>query len=217
MSTPRQRFIGDILFYLQMFFAFSMGIAQALRMLTTTEGVNVTWLVFWGIFLIINLSLSYRAHQTLPSRITKQTFIVYATWTALMVGNVIVFIWQDVGIWKNIDTMTALLAGTGIAVTLLIGRLNALPISDPLIRGYLAVFFKGLPQLTLAYSVWQHGGAGLSVTAVIVGHITICTRLGQIFLSLREAGWDRNRLGSAISEIANEGSWIVVTIVWLLR
>ena len=41
-------------------------------------------------------------------------------------------------------------------------------------------------------------------------------RLGQLVFSIREAGWDRNRMGSLISEVANEGSWIVATVVWLL-
>ena len=168
-------------------------------------------------FLLINLSLSYRAHQVLPSRVTKQTVIVYATWAVVLVITVLVFLWQGTTIWSEIDTLTAILATAGIVLTLTVGRMQGLPVVDPVVRGYLAVFFKGLPQLTLAYSIWQYGGEGLSVVAVLVGHITVCTRLGQIFLSLREAGWDRNRQGSAISEIANEGSWIVVTIVWLIR
>jgi hypothetical protein len=84
------------------------------------------------------------------------------------------------------------------------------------IRGYLAVFFKGVPQLTLAVNILMVGGAGVSVFGILTGHITICSRLGQLVMSLREAGWDRNRKGSLISEIANEGSWIVVTIAWFV-
>ena len=213
----KTRLLGDSLFYVQLLAASSFGIAQAWLMLTTTEGVISTWLAFWGIFLIINLSLSYRAHQVKPSRISKQTLIVYAVWTAIMTINVGVFLWQDQDIWNAVDTLTAVLATAGIALTLLVGYLKGLPIADPLIRGYLAVFFKAVPQFTLGYSIWVDGGEGLSVVAVIIGHITICTRLGQIFLSLKEAGWDRNRQGSEISEVANELSLIVVTIVWLIR
>ncbi len=213
----KTRLLGDGLFYIQILAATTFGIAQAWLMLTTTEGVIFTWLAFWGIFLLINLSLSYRAHQVKPSRITKQTVIVYAIWTAIMTLNIGVFLWQDEDIWNDVDTLTSSLAIAGITLTLLIGFLKRLPITDPLIRGYLAVFFKAVPQFTLAYSVWVNGGQGLSLAAVVIGHITICTRLGQIFLSMREAGWDRNRQGSAISEVANELSLIVVTIVWLMR
>jgi hypothetical protein len=37
-----------------------------------------------------------------------------------------------------------------------------------------------------------------------------------LYFSIREAGWDRNRIGSALSEAANEISWVVTTIVWLM-
>lgn len=213
----KTRLIGDSLFYIQILAACSFGFAQAWLMFSTTEGVIFTWLAFWGVFLAINLSLSVRAHQVKPSRITKQTVIVYAIWTLIMSTNVLVFLWHDTDIWNEVDTLTSLLATAGIALTLVIGRLKRLPLMDPLVRGYLAVFFKALPQFTLAYSIWQDGGDGISVVGVLIGHITICTRLGQIFLSLREAGWDRNRQGSAISEVANEISLIAVTIVWLIR
>ena len=62
----------------------------------------------------------------------------------------------------------------------------------------------------------MRGGAGLAGAAVITGHITILPRLGQLWFSIKEAGWDRNRHGSALSELANEASWLVATLVWLL-
>ena len=216
-AESKHRLLGDVLYYLQIFFALSMGISQAWKMLKSTEGIILTWFVFWGLFLLINLSLSYKAHLVQPSRITKQTVTVYAVWTVLMTTNIGVFLWQDNVGWKPVDTLTSVLAGLGIALTLGIGKLRNLPLLDPIIRGWIAVMFKALPQLTLAYSIWLEGGDGLAAIAVVVGHITICTRLGQIFLSLREAGWDRNRVGSAISEAANELSMIILTVVWLIR
>jgi hypothetical protein len=216
INTNRARTVGDILFFVQIASALGFGISQALLMLTTTEGVSMTWLVFWGVFLLINLSLSIRAHDVQPSRITRQTVITYATWSAMMILDVAVYAWHDPDIWTAIDTWTTLAALAGIAVTLLIGRRRRLSVFDPVIRGYLAVFFKGVPQLTLAVNILMVGGAGVSVFGILTGHITICSRLGQLVMSLREAGWDRNRKGSLISEIANEGSWIVVTIAWFV-
>lgn len=212
----RQRYIGDTLFVVQLLCAIGFGVFQGLRMLETTQGVSITWLVFWGIFLLINLSLSIRAHETLPSRITRQTVIVYAAWATMMAGDTAIYLWRDAVIWTTVDTWTTLIAVAGIALTLLIGRRHALGITDPLVRGYLAVFFKGVPQLTLAANIAFVGGAGVSMFAILTGHFTIGTRLGQIFMSLREAGFDRNRKGSLISEIANELSWIVVTVVWII-
>ncbi len=185
-------------------------------MMTTTEGVSISWLSFWGIFLLINLSLSYRAHRIQPSRVTLQTVITYATWTTAMLLDTAIYLWRDAMIWTQIDTWTAIFAFAGISVTLFVGYRHKLTITDPLVRGYLAVFFKGVPQLTLAYNILMVGGAGVSIFGILTGHITICSRLGQVLMSLREAGWDRNRQGSAISEIANEGSWIVTTIAWFM-
>lgn len=215
-EPTRDRLIGDVLFIVQMSCAIGFGVAQAILMMTTTEGVSITWLSFWGVFLLINLSLSLRAHQVQPSRITRQTVITYASWTTVMALNTAIYLWRDSAIWTPVDTWTALIALAGIAVTLSIGYRNKLTIADPLVRGYLAVFFKGIPQLTLAYNILMVGGAGLSIVGVLAGHITICTRLGQILMGLREAGWDRNRQGSAISEVANEGSWIVTTVAWFI-
>jgi hypothetical protein len=50
---------------------------------------------------------------------------------------------------------------------------------------------------------------------LLAGHIAILTRLGQLWFALREAGWDRNRLGAATSEVANEITWLLVTLAWL--
>ena len=52
---------------------------------------------------------------------------------------------------------------------------------------------------------------------LLAGHIGIITRLGLLWFAIREAGWDRNRQGAAWSELANEGTWLLVTLAWLVR
>ncbi|CAN0459637.1 unnamed protein product, partial [Phaeothamnion confervicola] len=85
----------------------------------------------------------------------------------------------------------------------------------PLLHAAYAVFCKAVPQLTLAWNIYREGGAGISVIAFTAGHVTIGMRIAQIVVSIREAGLDRNRLGMAIGEAANEASWILATVVWL--
>jgi hypothetical protein len=51
---------------------------------------------------------------------------------------------------------------------------------------------------------------------LLAGHIGITTRLGQLMFAIREAGWDRNRLAAALSELANEATWLLVTAAWWL-
>lgn len=208
--------VGDVLFVIQMITAVGFIGIQAVLMLTTTEGISLTWLSFWGVFLLINLSLSSRAHQLQPSRVTYQTVFTYATWTLVVFFCIGIYVWNNATFWTELDTWTTGMALIGIVATLVVGYRHALTITDPIVRGYLGVFFKGVPQLALAYNIMMVGGAGISTFAIVTGHINICTRLGQVLMSLREAPWDRNRRGSAISEIANEGSWIVATIAWLI-
>lgn len=212
----REHRVGDVLFLVQMLTAVGFIGTQARLMLTTTEGISVTWLSFWGVFLLINLSLSSKAHQLQPSRVTYQTVFTYATWTVVVMFCIGIYIWRNATFWTPLDTWTTGLALCGIVATLIIGYRNRLTITDPIVRGYLGVFFKGVPQVALAYNIIMMGGAGISTFAIVTGHINICTRLGQVLMSLREARWHRNRRGSAISETANESNWIVATIAWLM-
>jgi hypothetical protein len=103
-----------------------------------------------------------------------------------------------------------------VLLTLVWGKIRGLTFTDPLVSGFLAVCYVGLPQLTLTYKIFTEGGAGMAGAMLLAGHIGIMTRLGQLWYAINEAGWDRNRLGAALSEIANEVTWILVTVAWLV-
>ncbi|MCC7119951.1 MAG: hypothetical protein IT493_00215 [Gammaproteobacteria bacterium] len=208
--------VADVLFVVQIGCALVFGVSQTWRMCSSVEGLSPSWFLCWALFLVINLRLSIQAHRVQPSRVTRQTVWAYAIWTTIIAANLTVLAWQGAGTWTRVDDVTIGLALAGIVTTLAIGRCHGLGWRDPIVRGWLAVFFKGVPQLTLAWNLALVGGGGLAAFGVFAGHVTICTRLGQLVYSIREAGWDRNRTGSLISEVANEGSWIVATIVWLL-
>jgi hypothetical protein len=218
-SSPvsASRLTADALFGVQLLFTFIFGGSQFYRMLTTQQGVNLTWFVSWLIFLLLNLALTIRAHQNQPSRVTLQTVISYAAWTVVVAADLAVMVWKGTHVWGETDNIAALIVGLGVVLTVGLAYRLDLGIVDPMVKGWLAVFFKAVPQLALAYKIFMQGGAGLAVAAVITGHITILTRLGQLWFSIKEAGWDRNRRGSALSEVANELSWLVATVVWLVR
>ncbi len=218
VPVPRTRqWTTDLLFLIQIGFTFIWGGSQFLRLLSSMQGVNISWFVSWLAFLLLNLVLAIRAHQNQASRVTLQTILSYAAWTAMVMADLGVMLWRGTHIWDRTDSVTALLVIAGLTVTMLVAyRLN-LGLIDPMVKGYLAVAFKAIPQLALAYKIMMVGGRGLAPVAVITGHITILTRLGQLWYSIKEAGWDRNRQGSALSELANEGSWLVATAAWLMR
>ncbi|MDO8621807.1 MAG: hypothetical protein Q7R80_01090 [bacterium] len=212
----RKQLVTDLLFGVQMICGVIFGGSQILRLVQTTQGVNISWFALWEGFILLNLVLAVRAHQAQPSRVTWQTIASYILWAVVVTIALGVMGWNRSGAWDRHDSITAMLAALGIAVTIGIAIRRRIQLADPIVRGMIAVFCKAVPQLALAYKIAMVGGAGLAGAAIVFGHVTVLTRLGQLGFSIHEAGWDRNRLGSAISEVGNEGSWLVTTAIWLV-
>jgi hypothetical protein len=212
--SSRKKIVADLLFGVQIASTFVWGGAQFVRMLTTSQGVSVSWFGFWELFLVLNLMLALRAHKTQPSRVTRQTIATYSLWTLIVSMDLGVMVVRGTTNWNERDVMTTIFATLGIVATLAVARAKSFGIVDPVVKGWLGASFKGIPQLGLAYNLMTLGANGLAGMTILTGHITVLTRLGQLYFSIREAGWDRNRTGSAISELANYGSWVIVTIAW---
>jgi hypothetical protein len=206
---------ADLFFALQIALALVSGGSQFLRLLSTSQGVNVSWLASWLAFLMINLTLTVRAHRFQPSRVTLQTVLIYAFWTAIIAANLAVLLWTGT-VWDHKDTVTVVVVGLGVLLTCWYAWRQGLPLTDPLVNAGCAMCFIGLPQLTLAYKIFTVGGAGLAGLMLLAGHLGIITRLGILWFAIREAGWDRNRLGAALGELANESTWLLVTLAWLV-
>jgi hypothetical protein len=210
-----QSLAADAFFLLQLCLAGVSGGSQFTRLLTTSQGVNVTWLASWLAYLLINLALTLRAHLNQPSRVTLQTVLTYVAWSLAITACLLLLLWRGPEKWAGVDTANTVLVGSGVLATLTGARLRGVKLTDPLVRGWLGVCFIGLPQVLLAYNIFRVGGAGLAGGMLLAGHVGITTRLGQLWFAIREAGWDRHRLGAAISEIANEVTWLLVTVAWL--
>jgi hypothetical protein len=208
---------ADLIFAVQIVCSIISGGSEFLRLLTTSQGVNVSWLASWLAFLGINLTLTIRAHRMQPSRVTLQTVISYAVWTAFIAACLAAMLWQGTELWDAKDTLTGILLGLGLLITGGWAWRQGLKITDPLVNAGFAVCFIGLPQLTLAYKIYTVGGEGMAGAMLLAGHIGIMTRLGQLWFAIREAGWERDRQGAALGELANEATWLLVTLAWLVR
>ncbi len=213
---PANKRTADALFAVQIACTVVSGGSEFLRLLRTAQGVNVTWLASWLAFLSINLTLTIRACRLQPSRVMLQTVLSYSLWTTFIGLCLAALLWQGTG-WDAKDTLTAAVVAAGVAVVWLGAAAKGLPLTDPMANAGFAVCFIGLPQLTLAYKIFTVGGAGMAGLMLLAGHLGIMTRLGQLWLAIREAGWERDRKGAALGELANEGTWILVTLAWLLR
>ena len=214
-APTRARLTADGLFVIQAICALTLGVSQLRRMLHSVDGVSITWMLFWVAFLAVNLGLALRAHRAFASRISRQTIAIYALWTAVCGANLLFLLVAPAAHWTVVDTVTASLTLGGVLIATVVGRARGLRLGDPMLHAAYAVCSKAVPQLTLAWNIVREGGDGISIVAFTAGHITICMRLVQVWFSIREAGWDRNRLGIAIGEAANEASWIVATVVWV--
>jgi hypothetical protein len=209
-------FVAWSLFLVQMVCAAMFGLGQFWQMLSSTQGVSISWFAAWEIFLLLNLWLAWRSHLARSSLVTAHTLAIYAFYAVLIALDLAAMLLRDSWIWNGQDTLSAALVLASVVLTLLIATARRWPLGDPLVMGCLAIAFKAVPQLVMAWNIHLHGGAGLAVAAIVAGHVTILTRLAQLGIAIREAGWDKNRLGSFISEVPNELSWIVVTLVWIV-
>ena len=213
--TDAKRLTADLFFVLQLALCLISGGSQFVRLLTTSQGINVSWLASWLAFLLINLALTFRAHRLQPSRVTLQTVLTYSAWTLAIAACLALLLYRGTEVWDWKDTATTVMVSLGGLATWLAARRRGLPLTDPLVIAFFGVCFIALPQLTLTYKIFAVGGTGLAGGMLLAGHIGITTRLGQLWFAIREAGWDRNRLGAALSELANEITWLLVTLAWL--
>lgn len=215
--TDRRRLVADLFFVTQVVAAVVSGVAQFVRLLGTTQGVGVSWYAFWDGFLVINLGLAIHADRAQPSRITRQTVATYAVWLVMVTAQIGAMAWGRNGVWDGRDTLTALLAFAGIIAVSGWAADRGIGLLDPYARGGYALCFRVVPQLMLAWRLGVEGNGGFPGLSVVMGHLAILTRIGQVAFSIREAGWDRNRTGSAIAEVGNEVSWCAITVAWLLH
>jgi hypothetical protein len=216
MPTTKQ-LTADILFLLQIVLGIIFGGSEFLRLLETSQGIPIFWLASWLAFLVINLALTIRAHVSRPSRVTLQAVACYALWTVIIASDLAVLLLKGTDIWRTADTLTALIVGAGLIVTILWGYRRGRGLTDPIVHGYSGILFIGIPQITLAYTILQEGGQGLAGAALLASNFSILIRLALLRFAIAEAGWDRNRKGAAMSEFANEISWLLVTLAWLIR
>ena len=208
---------ADILFLAQIGLAVVFGGSEFLRLLHTSQGIPIFWLASWLAFLLINLVLTLRAYVTFPSRVTLQSVGCYALWTVIIAADLVVLFLKGTDIWRAADTITAIIVAAGIMAIILWGHRRGHGLGGPIVHGYLGILFIGLPQITLAYTIFQEGGQGLAGVALLASNFSILIRLGLLGFAIAEAGWDLNRKGAAMSELSNEISWLLVTLAWLSR
>lgn len=212
-----KRHAADLLFGVSVVCGVIFGGGQFVRMLTTAEGVSITWYAFEAVSFFLNLWLAVKAYRNAPSRVMLQTCAVYAIFVLLTASDIVAMVACRTGRWNAVDMATSLAVGFAVAAIFGVGWLKRCGLKDPIVRGALSMAFIGLPQFVLAYTIWTQGPAGLLGSSLLTGHITVCIRLGQLAFAIREASWERERIGAAMSDATNWISWLAVTAAWLAK
>jgi len=90
-------------------------------------------------------------------------------------------------------------------------------IRDPYSRGFMSVWYKSVPQLWLAYTIFtEKSSEGLPLVTLIAGHATSIPRLWEVWLSGHNHGWDRPTKGLFFGEFVNVATWSVATVLWFI-
>lgn len=206
---------SDLFFAFQIVMAYFFAIPQVMRMFVDVRGVTITWLLFAGVFVALNLWLSAKSYRTTRSRTGFQTLAIYTNWTVLVTILVIISFMKCT--WTEQDSLvSSLIIVAAVAVT--IGAImSKKSLADPSVRGLLVGLFRMVPHLYLSYVIIHAGSAGgVASKTIVAANITASARIFTLVSAGRKSGWDKSMKASLFSELTNEGSWLVVTLVWFL-
>jgi hypothetical protein len=210
--------MNSVLFWIHMILSPVFGVSQCHKMLTSTQGVSVSMFVLAATFTTIQTQLAISAYRRKPVWATMQVVIVYIVGVLCYTAMISIAFLKGSYVWGKYDTVAITSSIIGTALVVWIGCRHKLPWYDPIVKGWINVPVRVVPNLIMAYTIWLSGSAGVSGTFVYVFNTLSIIRIAQIVLtSIKLHDWDRNRIGLMIGEIANELSWLVVTVVWYVK
>lgn len=207
---------NDLFFAFQVVMAYFFALPQVFKMFESVQGVTINWLLCADLFVILNLYLMVGVHKKSRSRQSLQTLLIYANWVVLVTPMVIITFFRCA--WGRQDTLVASLIAGAAIIVFSWGHFSGRGLIDPVIRGLLVGLFRVVPHLYLSYCIIQAGsGSGIATKTVVAANITATARIITLYLAGRKTGWDKGLVASILSEIGNEASWMIVTLIWLVR
>lgn len=202
---------ATLLFWFQIVMAWIYMVPQVWQIIQgKTGGLTLAmWVIFMG-YLFVSLSLAMLAWKEKKERIRFYTVLIFAQWSIFI--SALFLMCVGTVYWSPGDTVVCV-----AVVFLSVATVLRKGFKDPMTRGWLSVWCKGIPQLWMAYVMWSSQSAewlpGLSLLAT---NATAIPRLIQVYLQGRNGGWDKPTKGLLLGETANVGTWLVVTLVWFI-
>lgn len=200
-----------MLFLFQVIMAWIYMVPQVTQILRgKTGGLTLAmWLIFMG-YLFVSLSLAMLAWREKKEKIRLYTVIIFAQWSIFIL---VLFLMCVKSVrWSSGDTVVCISVFMLSMITVLRNG-----IKDPVTRGWLAVWCKGVPQLWMAYTMWSvHNAEWLPALSLLASNATALPRLIQVYLQGKRGGWDKPTKALMLGETANVTTWLVVNLVWVI-
>lgn len=203
-------------FLFQVVMAYVFAIPQLVRLFETTKGVTITWLLLADCFVILNFLLTLGSYRRSRNAEAFQALVIYGNWVVLVTSMVTIMFIKVT--WTNQDWLVTSLVAMSAILVMLWAEATKRGIKDPLVRGILVGLFRVVPHFYLCYCILLAGsGSGIPWKTVVAANVTAMARIVTLYLSGCKTGWERGVKASFLSEVANESSWMLVTVVWLLH
>jgi hypothetical protein len=193
------------------------GWTQCEKMLTSTQGVSISMFLLAGLFTVTLTWLAVSAFIKQRNKMSLQIVIIYLLGVLVYVSMIVVAVIKGQYQWDGRDTLATILVSILVIVIIKVAYHKNLKWHDPIVKGFLALTVRVVPNLMMATKIWVSGGSGVSLWFVVIYNTLTLLRITQIVLTAGKNGWNRNLRGMIIGEIGNLLSWLVVTVVWVIK
>jgi hypothetical protein len=191
--------------------------AQALRAFTTTEGISLAqYVAFTGGFMV-QLVLALEARKEKPGPIITQQVHLFKAWSVCGTALIAIVVIKGGYRWSEVDTVITALASAGVVGTVAWAAFTRRSMGDAAVKAWYNIVLKSLPQFLLVWKVLEEGPAGLTQIAVVLGSVSILTRLIPISISIKTEGYTREKWWLKTSDAINLASWTAVVYAWVFQ
>jgi hypothetical protein len=189
--------------------------SQTAKAMETVKGLSLANIGLMFIFMCIMGWLAFDAHKDHPSQQGKETLAIYGLWgtSTLLVGIAIATNPDYVWCLNDWYAIASGVLGGLVAVAWAIWQRVGL--TEASTKSIFATFCKSVPQLLMAWKITEEGGTGHAPLALLVGVVSVSTRLWMFKRQKDAAGsWESNLLWMAGSETFNLATWLSVCAAW---
>lgn len=188
--------------------------AQASRANTSIAGVSLAQYVAFCLGFAVQFALAVSARRQNVGRIITQMLWLFGSWTVCS-SILILFVMMGTNYqWSVLDTTIAKLSVTGLVVIAICARISRRSLTDAAVKAWVNIVLKSIPQFLLAVKVWHEGPGGITAVAIVLGTVSIATRLIPMSGLLRKGGATRDEKWLWVTDVVNLASWLTVTAIW---